>query len=87
MLLHMETGGCEGGINLNFIDEVALGCYQSRMYTSDSTDFGFQCPTCSTPFSYMSALLQHAESDACEEDIRDKPLKQFLNYLRSRLSE
>lgn len=85
MILHIEAGSCESGIGLDFVYEVALDCQQSHTYTSDNPDYDFQCPTCKTPFSYMSALLQHAESNACEVDTQRKPLAQFINYLRSRL--
>lgn len=85
MLLHLEAGSCESGRDLDFVNDVASKCRQSDSYKSNNPDFDFQCPTCKTLFSFMSGLLQHAESDACEEDVQQKPLGQFINYLWSRI--
>ena len=87
MVLHLEAGSCESGADCEWIVEVALECYQSQWYTrEDNPDFDFECPTCDTPFRYMSALLQHSESGACDgNSARNTPLGKFLHYLRVRL--
>ena len=88
MVLHLEAASCESGADEDFVAEVAFACYQSDRYVSKNPDFDFQCPTCDTLFSFMSGLLQHAESDACEEHLgRNTALGKFLHYLRLRLRE
>lgn len=68
--------------------QVAFDCHQSDRCVSNDSDFDFRCPTCDTLFSFMSGLLQHAESDACEEHLgRNTALGKFLHYLRLRLRE
>lgn len=86
MVLHLEAGSCESGVNEDFVDEVAFACYQSDRYTSNDPDFDFRCPTCDTLFLFMSGLLQHTESDTCDEHLgRNTALGKFLHYLRLRL--
>ncbi|KAH6871547.1 hypothetical protein B0T10DRAFT_260541 [Thelonectria olida] len=85
MMLHLEAGTCESGADLDFVVDVAFDCHQSDSYTCDDPDFDFQCPTCDMQFVYMSGFFQHVESCSCDEDLQEKPLRQFLNYLRSRL--
>lgn len=87
MVLHLEAGTCESGTNWEWIDEIAFDCYQSEWYTCENNpEFDFECPTCNTPFRYMSGLLQHAESKACSENLaKSTPLGKFLRYLRVRL--
>ena len=87
MVLHLEAGTCESGADSTTIYEIAFDCHQADAYTCpDDLDFDFECPTCETAFTYMSALLQHVESDNCDETLAYKsPLAKFLRYLRSRL--
>ncbi|CZR49948.1 uncharacterized protein FPRO_16152 [Fusarium proliferatum ET1] len=84
MVLHPEAGYCQSGADEDYVTECALECYQSGQYTSDDPAFDFQCPACGTPFSLMSALLQHAESVVtCDEHLeRNMSLGKFLHYLR-----
>lgn len=85
MVLHLEAGTCESGINNDLVVEIALDCHQSRHYTNnDNDDFDFKCPTCDTPFVYMSGVWQHVESDFCDETI-EGPLGKFLRYLQTRI--
>jgi uncharacterized protein (DUF983 family) len=45
----------------------------------------FMCPTCQTTFLHMSGVLQHAESDRCDEDLgQGRPLWKFLRFVQSR---
>lgn len=95
MVLHLETGGCDAGTDREWIDEVAYDCDESEeAYTLHATlddsilsgsDFKFQCPTCTTQFSFMSALLQHCESNYCEETLASGPLREFIQFLRKRI--
>lgn len=82
MVLHLEAGYCESGADCFDVNEAARACYQSKHYTSDDRDFSFECPACSSRFRFMSALLQHAESDTCDEHLgRNRALGKFLHYL------
>ncbi|KAH7146051.1 hypothetical protein EDB81DRAFT_759367 [Dactylonectria macrodidyma] len=68
------------------ITNLALECYQSRHYECDDGEYNFKCPTCETPFSAMSSLLQHAESDTCDKSlIGASPLSKFLRFLQSQV--
>lgn len=83
MVLHLQAGTCESGADEDFVYDVALGCRQSHRYTSSYSDYDFECPGCSTCVTSMGALLQHAESDACDEGLAHfTVLGQFLSYLR-----
>jgi len=70
MVLHLEAGTCESGADSDRVTEIAFDCYQSGKYTcDDNSEFDFECPTCNTPFTWMSGLLQHVESDSCDEQL------------------
>lgn len=87
MLLHMEYDGCPSGVDEDEIIGIALECYQSKRYRCDDGEYNFECPTCRSPFLQMSGLLQHAESDACQESLaQGRPLSKFLHFLRIRLA-
>ena len=84
MVLHLEEGTCESQVEHEWVTETALECYASRFYTSNDPDYDFMCPDCETPFRYISGVLQHIESNSCEEDITEgKPLWRFLRFLQS----
>ncbi|KAH7117329.1 hypothetical protein EDB81DRAFT_668295 [Dactylonectria macrodidyma] len=86
MVLHLEARTCTSGIGLEEITDLAFECRQSRHYASENPDFDFECPTCQTPFAYISGLLQHAESDCCDEELgENSPLGIFLRFVRSRI--
>jgi hypothetical protein len=86
MLLHLESGQCECETDSDEIEQLAFECYQSRHYASDDNDYPFQCPTCASQFSHMSALFQHVESDYCDEAVLPgRPLNKFLRFLESRI--
>lgn len=86
MILHLEAGTCECDADLDEITELAFECHQSKFYNSDNPDFNFECPTCQTPFRFMSGLLQHAESDSCDESLVEQwPLAIFLRFVKSRV--
>ncbi|KAH7308488.1 hypothetical protein B0I35DRAFT_442053 [Stachybotrys elegans] len=86
MVLHLEAGGCGSGVDEEDISDLAFECYQASKYTTgDGSDYDFECPTCETPFAFISGLLQHVESDACEEELVNGPLGRFLRFLRTRV--
>ncbi|KAI1032819.1 hypothetical protein LB504_006275 [Fusarium proliferatum] len=87
MLLHLETGTCTSGADRYSVLDAGRQCYRAFYYVSVTRGHPFQCPTCETPFSLMSGLVQHVESDHCDECLdEDRPLRVFLNQLRLRLS-
>lgn len=62
MVLHLEAGICESAVDSDRVREIALDCHDCILYThDDDPEFDFECPMCSIPFKYMSALLQHDE--------------------------
>jgi hypothetical protein len=85
MVLHLEAGTCESGADYDRVNDIAMACYQAKKYTCyDDPRFNFQCPTCCTPFRFMSALLQHVESENCSEVLsQPRPLAKFLHLLRA----
>lgn len=87
MVLHLESGTCESGAERERISDIAYELYQSGWYQGgDDPWHDFHCPTCHADFLYMSGLLQHAESEACGQNLdREKPLGKFLHYLRKQL--
>lgn len=87
MVLHLEAGGCASGTDRSDVYDIAFDCYQSGHYTcDDNPDFDFSCPTCDVPFLFMSALLQHAESEACDENLEwYTALGKFLHFLRQQI--
>ena len=84
MLIHLETG-C--AIDIGDLDRLAVAGYSWPEYVSDDWDWWleeseevgrsrsrpkvFCCPSCNDKFKYLSSLVQHVESDACEEGIHD----------------
>lgn len=86
MLLHLETGYCESGVDDGDVTSLAFKCYQSEHYTCYDDDYDFKCPTCDTPFVAMSGLFQHVESNACDEGLTGRsPLVKFLRFLRTQI--
>jgi hypothetical protein len=85
LMLHLGTGTCISGTDCEAVDSLAQACMRWDEYTFQDDDRIYCCPTCRFKFEYMSALLQHVESDACSESLDGaQPLAQFLRFLRSR---
>ncbi|KAL7941319.1 hypothetical protein V8C42DRAFT_335401 [Trichoderma barbatum] len=86
MMLHLEIGTCPSGLCWLDIDEYARECYQADEYCDQRDEY--RCPTCGKRFQYMSGLLQHVESESCDENLKRwmSPLAIFLRFLRSRIS-
>ncbi|KAG8667800.1 hypothetical protein FPOAC1_012639 [Fusarium poae] len=86
MLLHLEAGTCESGTDRNDVIRLGRQCYTSGEYWSVTPGYNFQCPTCHNDFRLMSSLVQHVESDMCDENLDyDAPLRDFLEYVWSSL--
>ncbi|UKZ58285.1 hypothetical protein TrVGV298_012153 [Trichoderma virens] len=83
MMLHLEVGNCPSGVDRSDIDDYARQCRQWPQYIDHDDDY--KCPTCGKWFHHMSGLLQHVESDCCDEDLESwwSPLAVFLRFLRS----
>ncbi|KAL6900531.1 hypothetical protein GGI43DRAFT_52357 [Trichoderma evansii] len=85
MVLHLEEGTCNSGTNLQAINGFARDCRKSDEYLDDDGDC--KCPTCEKYFKFMSGLLQHVESDSCDETLRwrNGSLSIFLRFLKARV--
>ncbi|KAL2755426.1 hypothetical protein ACRALDRAFT_2104083 [Sodiomyces alcalophilus JCM 7366] len=84
MILHLEDGNCESGVDWDFINEKAFGFYSRHEFLcTDDQDFDFQCPTCETLFRWISGMLQHMESYVpCRGQNRGWDIMlDFLRYL------
>ena len=85
MVLHLEADTCDSGWDCEDVREIAFECHLSYAYTNDDDyDYDYKCPNCDMDFTYISGLLQHAESDACDADVKTGALGKFLRFLRSR---
>lgn len=78
-VLHQETGTCESGMTAQFIHQLGrvIGHQSFRRSGEDYEDYRFECTQCATGFRFMSALIQHAESPACDLGLRCGPLARF----------
>ncbi|ERF77060.1 hypothetical protein EPUS_06278 [Endocarpon pusillum Z07020] len=82
MLIHLESGKCDSGVNCDRLDSIAYRCYQSRYYTNGWNEYyQYKCPDCQTKFRYISALFQHAESDACNQRCNGTSLEKLRHYI------
>lgn len=71
MVLHLESGNCESGTELHDINTWVFDDFGCRQYTNQWTDYyQFCCPTCSNTFRYISGLMQHIESNACDQNAK-----------------
>ncbi|UKZ69693.1 uncharacterized protein TrAtP1_010696 [Trichoderma atroviride] len=83
VILHLEQGACESGVRLQHIDYCAKACHSAQWYLHAGG--GYKCPTCDWRFRFMSALVQHVESDSCDEAMRWKndPLAIFFRFIKT----
>ncbi|KAH6952357.1 hypothetical protein BKA56DRAFT_505293, partial [Ilyonectria sp. MPI-CAGE-AT-0026] len=85
MVLHLEAGICSW-LDKDCTTNLALECYQSRHYEYDDGEYNFRYPTCEKPFSAISSLQQHAESNTYDKNlIGGSPLSKFLRFLQPRV--
>ncbi|CAH0027312.1 unnamed protein product [Clonostachys rhizophaga] len=81
-----DEGTCISGVDQGRVTELAFQCRLSQYYASSKHGFDFECPSCNVPFSYMSGLFQHVQSEACDEESdKHSPLRAFLRFLRRRV--
>ncbi|KAI8648646.1 hypothetical protein NCS57_01476300 [Fusarium keratoplasticum] len=86
MMLHLEAGTCPSEVDCLTIDELASECRQSQYYSCNDPNYDYECPSCETPFRYMSGLLQHIENGPCDEDLSwHSALGIFLRFIRTRI--
>lgn len=84
---HLEYDVCASGVTGAMIDQWVFECYQHRAYTNDWDDeYRYRCPVCDNHFEYISALLRHAESPACEAG-QEFCLKKMKAYVERKVSE
>lgn len=75
MYIHLEAGTCSSGADREKINSWAFECYDFDAYSTYRRDgYYWKCPGCGKKFRRISALFQHAESDACTADINEYPL-------------
>ena len=85
MVLHLEAGTCVTGINRWWVERTALDYFGAHHYTSQDPDFTFMCPTCQTGVRHVSGLLQHIESNCCDEKVYGSPVGYMLEYMSIRI--
>ncbi|EEU36720.1 uncharacterized protein NECHADRAFT_51843 [Fusarium vanettenii 77-13-4] len=86
MVLHLEAGTCPSEADCQVVDDLATDCRQYPSYRCDDPKYDYECPSCETPFRYMSGLLQHIENGPCDESLDwHRPLAIFLRYIRTRI--
>jgi hypothetical protein len=69
IMIHLESGACPSRLNMSILDswmrnERGFGQYMSGPIT-------YYCPNCSPNFTHLSGLVQHIESHACNENVRN----------------
>ncbi|KIV84925.1 hypothetical protein PV11_00672 [Exophiala sideris] len=69
MMIHLESGTCQSGVDRNDIDTWVFDENGYGRYVNEWTNFWrYRCPTCSSDFRFASALLQHAASNHCDQN-------------------
>lgn len=87
MVLHLEAFVChKAQFKEEDVTYHAMRCYAAKQYRGGASALPFRCPSCAAQFRVISALLQHAESEACGEDLSaGSPLGRFLRFLDKQL--
>ena len=69
MVLHLEAGNCESGIDYHDVDRMVntSGVQCAEYHNFDLSDFRYHCPGCNAKFLYLSAFCQHMATDACKQ--------------------
>lgn len=79
MMIHLESGTCECGIDRDGLDHIAYDSFWSEDYTNDWNDYYmYKCPDCQNGFRFLSALFQHVESDACNQEMYATSIEALL---------
>lgn len=70
MLIHLESGACSSRVDKEQIDWWMRNAYSCRKYVRyGGLPLSYVCPGCDRDFNRLSGLLQHIESNSCQEDI------------------
>ena len=89
MILHLEQdNSCPSDCNTSRIDQLASEVDAAGQYYDayGPNDLLYTCPWCQERFRFMSALLQHAESERCDAEYSSgSPLWEFLEHLSAQL--
>jgi hypothetical protein len=72
MMIHLESGACASDVDRADVDQWIFEGDYCDGYLNDWDDhLKYTCPQCNRDFKLLSGLLQHVESNACDEDIDD----------------
>ncbi len=86
MMIHLESGTCDSGVDCVDLDRFAYLCYQSRAYTNGWSEHKkYKCPECQKKLRLLSGLFQHVESDACNQQIRTKSIGKLVHFISTRV--
>ena len=86
MMIHLESGTCDCGIDRHELDRLAYKCYQSRDYTNGWNDYyRYRCPHCDFTFRFVSGLFQHVESEACNQRLVGTSLGKLEHFISIRV--
>lgn len=87
MMIHLESGTCDAGVDQDDIDGWALECYTCDEYINDWDDeFRFRCPTCQYSLPKVSSLFQHTETQACDASYTGA-IKELQQYVKRCIAE
>ncbi|EMF10297.1 uncharacterized protein SEPMUDRAFT_50688, partial [Sphaerulina musiva SO2202] len=100
MIIHLESGTCQSGEDVDSINLLAAHCFQWKKYmhkgcresfiARDKTYIEwtgakpFKCPTCDHQFALLSSLLQHVWSSACAQGKRGGAIGKLIRWLSKR---
>ena len=99
MIIHLESGICQSGVNLPFLNRLAAQCFQWKMYLSKeyrnellAGDTGyrevsaqpFKCPRCEEAFPLLSSMFQHIWSPACGQGQRGGAIGKLRRWIEKR---
>lgn len=86
MVQHIEHATCESGLNSDRIRNLALDLDYRGDFTDDrDRHYPFRCYRCGYSFRFVSSLLQHVESNSCEQEIHQYPIWGLLDRMQRRL--
>lgn len=72
MFIHLESGACASGVDRKDINQWMRTGYNCGRYVRDGgLPVVYICPECDRHFTSTSGLLQHVESNSCNEDVDD----------------
>jgi hypothetical protein len=85
MMIHLESGTCESGVECGELDRLAYECYQRGKYINGWNEYyKYKCPDCENQFRYLSGLFQHVESDACNQQVEGTSIGRLEHFISIR---